>query len=426
MPRYKTKTVYRGLKTVKLKVPVYKTKKVKVGIRGYKKKVPIYETRRVEVGFNTVSKRIPEYTTKRVNVGTRTIKQQIPVTRYRNTKVMEWKKTTRIVPVYQGIGSRRIMTGTRKETRLNKVPVMKRVPYQSTKTIFRQVSEYRNVKVLRGYRTVTEKVPRYELKKIIAGYKTINVTEPVYEKQQIQVGTKTVTRQVPNYQTVQVPMGYDEIPRHGEKDPKITKRDQQKLDELFDIPRLEAFNKKFEVTDVVYLKGGPGAKAYGETAEDGYIKHSSGGESLPAMRAFGLLSKMLVWIRDNTNIIKRMGGKPDAQATILYTENGTNKEIDEIQVTNKGNETIYIQNINMTVRKNGDPNALGKDVEIYPPKSPVITQFEYGTVNPNTISKINLYPSITIPEDSSGKIYIQFVTPSQRFGYIVHEISNEK
>jgi len=205
VPRYKTKTVYRGLKTVKLKVPVYKTKKVKVGIRGYKKKVPIYETRRIQVGFNTVSKRVPEYTTKRVKAGTRTIKQQIPVTRYRNTKVMEWKKTTRMVPVYQGIGSRRIMTGTRKETRLNKVPVMKRVPYQSTKTIFRQVSEYRNVKVLRGYRTVTKKVPKYELKKIIAGYKTVNVTEPVYEEQQIQVGTKMVKRQVPNYQTVQIP-----------------------------------------------------------------------------------------------------------------------------------------------------------------------------------------------------------------------------
>ncbi|MCK4490006.1 MAG: hypothetical protein KAU23_07080, partial [Anaerolineales bacterium] len=204
-PRYETKTVYRGLKTVKLKVPVYKTKKVKVGIRGYKKKVPIYETRRVQVGFKTVSKKIPEYTTKRVKVGTKTIKQQIPVTRYRNTKVMEWKKITRMVPVYRTIGSQRFMTGTRKETRWKKVPVIKRVAYQSTKTIFRQVSEYRDVKVLRGYRTVTEKVPKYKMKKIIAGYKTVNVTEPVYEGQQVQVGTKIVTRQVPDYQTVQIP-----------------------------------------------------------------------------------------------------------------------------------------------------------------------------------------------------------------------------
>ena len=184
---------------------MYETKRVKVGIRGYKKKVPIYETRRIKVGYKTVSKKIPEYTTKRVKVGTKTIKQQIPVTRYRNTKVMEWKKTTRMVPVYRTIGSRRIMIGTRKETRWKKVPVIKRVPYRSTKVIFRQVSEYRDVKVLRGYRTVTEKVPKYELKKIIAGYKTVNVTEPVYEEQQVQVGTKIVTRQVPDYQTVQIP-----------------------------------------------------------------------------------------------------------------------------------------------------------------------------------------------------------------------------
>jgi len=37
MPRYKTKTIYRGIKTVELGVPVYETRKFQVGLRGIKK-----------------------------------------------------------------------------------------------------------------------------------------------------------------------------------------------------------------------------------------------------------------------------------------------------------------------------------------------------------------------------------------------------
>ncbi len=426
VPRYETKTIYRGLKTVKLEVPVYETKKVKVGMRGFKKRVPIYETRRVQVGFETVSKRIPEYTTKRIKVGTKTIKQQIPVTRYRSSKVMEWKKTTRMVPVYRTIGSKKIMIGTRKETSWKKVPVIKRVPYQSKKTIFRQVSEYRDVKVLKGYRTVTEKVPRYEYKKILAGHKIVNETEPVFEEKRVQVGTKTVTRQVPDYQTVQIPVRDDEIPRQGEKDPENKKKDQQRVDELFDISHLTAFDKKFEVTEVVYLKGGPGAKSYGETAEDGYTKHTAGGESLPAMSAFGLLSKVLVWIRDNTNIIKRMGGKPDAQATILYTEDGTKKVIDEIQVTNTGNEVLAIQDIRINIDNGANEEDSRKVINIFPPETTIITNNYYSIIKPNTITIINVIPPTIITAGTTGKIIIQLKSESERFGHISYDFSNEK
>jgi predicted double-glycine peptidase len=423
VPRHETKTVYQGLKTVTLEIPVYEIKKVKVGFRGFKKKVPIYETRRIQVGFETISKKIPEYITKRIKVGTKTIKQQIPVTRYRNKKVMEWKKVTKRIPVYRTIGSKRIMIGTRKETRWKRVPVIKRVRYQSTKTITRQVPVYENRRFLKGYRTVTEKVPKYEQKRIVAGYKTVTKTEPVYEEQRVQVGTKTVTRQVPDYQTVQIPVGDDQIPRQEVKDPDIPKKDQQSLDEIFEIPQLKAFDKKFEVTDVVYLKGGPGAKSYGETAEDGYIKHSSGGESLPAMRAFGLLSKILVWIRDNTKIIERMGGKPDAQAMIFYTEDGTNKVIDEIQITNTGNETLYIQRISVSIEGEGVDQSKKNVFNIYPPDNPIITNLDYNKIKPGSLSRpINFLP-IEIGNNQVGEIVIGLVTESNRFGSIEHHIS---
>jgi len=277
-PRYETKTVYRGLKTVKLEVPVYETRRVKLGIRGFKKKVPIYETRRVQTGFETVSKKIPEYTTKRVKVGTRTIKQQIPVTRYRTKKVLEWKKIIKNLPVYRTISSKRIMTGTRKETRWKKVPVIKRVPYQSTKTIFRQVPEYRNTKVLRGYRTVTEKVPKYERKRVLAGYKTIPETEPVYGEQQVQVGTKKIIRQVPDYQTVQIPLGYGEIPRQEVMGSKITQEEIELLEKLTDKtdpapPPPTGFspavwNSLSRETQLKILAGGSAAEEISEIIDD--------------------------------------------------------------------------------------------------------------------------------------------------------------
>jgi len=229
---------------------------------------------------------------------------------------------------------------------------------------------------------------------------------------------------------VQIPLGYDEIPRHEvmgpEEDTGDGENDQQRLDELFDIPQMRAFDKKFEVTDVVYLKGGPGAKSYGKTAEDGYTKHSSGGVSLPAMRAFGLLSKILVWVRDNTKIIERLGGKPDAQAMIFYTEDGTNKVIDQIQVTNTGNEVLAIQDIRINIDDGMNEDNSRKVISVYPPETTIITNENYSIINPGTITKINVIPPIIIMSGSTCKIIIQLKSESERFGYIDHEFSNEK
>jgi len=232
VPRYETKTVYRGLKTVELEVPVYETIQVKVGFRGVKKKVPVYENRRIQVGFETVTKKIPEYSTKRIKVGTKTVREKIPVTRYITKRVQEWKKFTKKIPVYRTIGSRRRQVGTRTQTRWKKSPVIKRVAYQTTKTITRQVPKYKEVKVVIGYRTVKEKVPKYENKKVLAGHKTVTETKPVYEERRVRVGSKTVTRRVPDYQTVRVVVGYDEIPKleknlprkdeDGKDDPELT------------------------------------------------------------------------------------------------------------------------------------------------------------------------------------------------------------
>ncbi len=85
---YQFKTVYRGIKTIEVDVPIYQTQKVQVGFRGVKKKVPQFETKRVQVGFDTITKRVPVYTRKEIMAGTRVVKQTIPVTRYREKKVM--------------------------------------------------------------------------------------------------------------------------------------------------------------------------------------------------------------------------------------------------------------------------------------------------------------------------------------------------
>jgi len=213
-----------------------------VGFRGVKKKVPVYETRRIQVGYETVTKKIPEYSTKRVKVGTKTVNEKIPVTRYITKKTQEWKKFPIKVPVYRAIGSRKIQVGTRTKTRWKKVPVIKRVGYQTTKTITRQVPEYKEVRAVLGYRTVVEKVPKYENKRVLAGYKTVTETKPVYEERRVQIGSKTVTRRVPDYQTVRELVGYDEIPKleenlpRGDKDgkdePKLTNQEIRLFEKL--------------------------------------------------------------------------------------------------------------------------------------------------------------------------------------------------
>ncbi|MCJ7715364.1 MAG: hypothetical protein MUO54_02435, partial [Anaerolineales bacterium] len=182
------------------------------------------------------------YITRRVKIGTKTVQEKIPVTRYITKKVQEWKKFSKKIPLYRIFGSRRIQVGTRTETSWRKVPVIKRVAYQTTKTITRQVPQYKEVKGISGYTTVTEKVPTYENKKILVGHKTVTETKPVYEEQRVQVGTKTVTRQVPDYQTVRVVVGYDYVPKDevnashndddGKEDPELTDHEKKLVEKL--------------------------------------------------------------------------------------------------------------------------------------------------------------------------------------------------
>jgi hypothetical protein len=205
-PRYEYQTVYRGLKTIEQEVPVYETRRVKVGIRGIKKKIPLYESKKVQVGFDIVTKQVPVYKTIQVITGTKLVKEEIPVTHYYTKQVLEWKKINQKVPIYLWIGAKRYLDGYKTETRWVKVPVTKRIPFQTTKIITHQEPVYEEKKVISGYRTLTEKVPKYETKQVLVGYQTITESQPVFEEQRIQVGTKTVTRQVPDYQVVKVPI----------------------------------------------------------------------------------------------------------------------------------------------------------------------------------------------------------------------------
>ncbi len=209
VPHYEEKIVYMGLKTVQHEVPIYETRRVKVGIRGIKKKIPQYETRRIQIGYTTINKYIPVYKTEKIKIGTKSVKKGFPVTKYRTIKVLEWKKIIRKIPDYHYIGSKRYLIGYKTETRWKRIPVNKRVPYRTTKTITHQVPVYKDKKVISGYRTVTEKVPKYEQQQVLVGYQTILESEPVFEQQRVQVGTKTITRQVPDYRTVRVPV-YDQ------------------------------------------------------------------------------------------------------------------------------------------------------------------------------------------------------------------------
>jgi len=215
VPRYKTETVYRGIKTVEEEIPVYVTRKVKVGVREVKRKIPQYKNSRVKVGVESVIKRVPVYKTKKVKCGFRLVKKKIPVTRYQTKKVMVWKKFTSRVPVYQYIGSKRIVIGYKNKTRWKRVPITKKIPYQTTKTISVQEPVYKEKKFISGYEKIIEEVPKFKQKKVLVGYKTIKEIVPVYEERKIQTGTKTVTRQIPQYETVRIPIIDEKEPSEG-------------------------------------------------------------------------------------------------------------------------------------------------------------------------------------------------------------------
>jgi len=474
VPRFEYKTVYRGLKTVKQEVPIYKTRKVKVGIRGVKKEIPLYEQKKVQVSIDTVFKDIPIYKKKKVQTGTKLITKKIPVTRYRTITVTKWKKFTRKLPDYRYIGSKRFLVGYKTETKWKRVPVTKREAYQDTKTLTVKEPKYEVRNELVGYRTEIIKVPKYETRKVQVGCRIVRKTEPAYEEQKIQVSTKTVIRQIPDYQVVKVPLlGGGNNPNSGD-DYRDDLRLFQKLSEKTDTPtpptgfskeiwsslsdedqkkicsdgkdwvkekrqNEEALKTKqntdinssfedipkgrcYEITAPVYLKGGPGAKSYGTKAEDGWSQHQYGGESTPAMKGFGLVNSILVWIRDNTRIIEKMGGKPDAKAVIFYDKREGSIIIDEIRVKNTGNEDIKITAVKITIKEEIQGEEKSTTEMIYPPIIPICSVFDELLIEPDTYSYPIKIDSLDIGSDQVGKLYIYFETPSDRGGPLEHTI----
>jgi hypothetical protein len=322
------------------------------------------------------------------------------------------------VPEYGMMGAKKILLGTRTESRWQRVPVTKRVPYQAKKTIVVEEPVYGEKKVLSGYKTVIEKVPVYAEKDVEVGSRTVYKTQPVYEERQVQVGTETVTRQIPDYKTVKILVGYEdatipkvETPESKALSKKIFSGNGDEISQVVE-------GKEYQVTDVVYLKGGPGAKSYGLKAEDGWSKHQYGGDSLPAMKIIGLMNDILVWIRDNTRIIELMGGKPDARAYILYSEYNGGKELKEIYISNTGNEIEKVESISLITTTGGKE----EENHIFPPEQEIMDCENEILINPGYLSPPILTKEINIRNDDVNLIRIFIRTTSNRFGMIEYQI----
>ncbi len=416
-PSHKEKIEYRGLRTIEHELPIYETRRIQVGLRGVKKKVPQYEQKQIQVGTKTVSTRVPVYKTERVQTGSKLVPKRITVRKYKTTQVLEWKKTTRKVPVYRKVGSRRILIDIKTDIRWKKLPVTKRVPYQETITIYQQIPVYGEKKVLTGYRTESKQVPQYETRNLLVGYKTITESEPVYEMRQIQVGTKTVTRQVPDYEIVKVPLLESQAEENCEY--KVEKNLLEESD--IDLTAL-AEGRDYELTEPIFLKGGPGAKSYGLKAEDGWSQHQYGAPSTPLMKGIGLLSNILVWIRDNTNILKLMGNKPDAKAMIVFDKTETTITIDKVKVMNIGNQSIQVEQILIKEISNAPGPNDNQVVQVYPSEINNITNIHPLIIDPSTQSHNFSFDPLTLDLENKIQVLISIGGDFNRFGIIKHEV----
>jgi len=426
VPRYETKTVYRGIKKEEVEIPIYETRKVKVGIREIKKKVPQYETRRVQIGVESVPKRIPIYKTKKVQTGTKLVKKEIPVTRYKTKKVMVWKKYTKRVPIYRSIGSKKIVIGYKNETRWKRIPVTKQIPYQTTKTISIQVPLYKEIRVVSGYKNVTESVPKFGQKQVLAGHKIINETVPIFEDREVQVGTKTVTREMPQYEMVRVVVGYDEIQNFQEKPLNDVEQKMKLICEDQKIQEL-ANEREFEFTNVVYLKGGPGAGSGMEKVEKNWSGYTGGGSggSTWWMLLLKLISRALVWVRDSTKILEGSNRKPDAQAIIMYSGGANDKKIDDIVIINKGNEPIIVRYINVKNTQVISPSE-GTYIQVYPYTNMDGNIREKEAINPGDYQIFTIHQSIELSPAVVRTLLVQLSTPSNRAGFLIYELSKQE
>lgn len=440
-----------GMKAVALEIPVYETRQVKVGLRGIKVQVPVYETKRVLAGCRKDIRQVPVYGLRKVISGERWVEKRIPVTRYRMEKVWVWKQVAERVPVVRWIGGKKLVVGYRDQTRRKRVQVTKKVPYKTTKKLLVKEPVYSWKRVQTGTRREVRWVPTYKEKQVLVEYKTVHHTVPVFEERRVQVGTRTVTRQVyegedPTY----LPAAAEGEPGDGQTGGQGPAQDLRLVEKLIpDMPgsrevdsalsrELEQFTQRgippagqasaldlaaraYELTEPIYLTGGPGVRSYGEKAEDGWSKHSYGGSSLPGMKILGLLSLLLVWLRDNTGVIKAFGGKPDAQAMFLYSHNRTTKVVDEIIVFNKGYGTLQVNSIYI---RRIDSNTGKTDTnELFPNYSSDNENSIETLINPGSYQSIIISPSQEINADSDCIFYIKLSSEFDRFGYLIHALS---
>jgi len=140
------------------------------------------------------------------------------------------------------------------------------------------------------------------------------------------------------------------------------------------------------------------------------------------MKGFGLVNSILVWIRDNTRIIEKMGGKPDAKAVIFYDKREGSIIIDEIRVKNTGNEDIKITAVKITIKEEIQGEEKSTTEMIYPPIIPICSVFDELLIEPDTYSYPIKIDSLDIGSDQVGKLYIYFETPSDRGGPLEHTI----
>ncbi len=277
-----------------------------------------------------------------------------------------------------------------------------------------------------GYKNVTESVPKFIQKQVLVGHKVINETIPVFEDRKVQVGTKTVTREMPQYKTVRVVVGYDEIPKHQENSMDEV---EQKMQAICDDEKIQEITNErdFEVTNVVYLKGGPGAGYGMEKVENRWSGYSGsgGGGSTPWMLMIKLASRALVWVRDGTNLLEGLKRKSDAQAIIMYSGGENNKKIDDIVVINKGNEPIIVRYINVKNTQVISPSEKTY-IQVYPYTNMDGNIIEEETINPGDYQIFTVHQSIELSPAVVRTLLVQLSTPSNRAGFLIYELSKQE
>ncbi|MFN2282721.1 MAG: C39 family peptidase, partial [Anaerolineales bacterium] len=328
VPVYETRKVLAGLRKDVQQIPVYGLKKVITGTRWVEKRIPVTRYRNKQVWtWKKITKRVP--VTRRIHGKSIVIgyKNQTSWKRVQVTKKVPYQTSKTLLvkePVY---GYQKVQTGTRTITRW--VPRYQEKQVQvGTKTVYQTVPVYEQRRVQVGTRTVTRLVPIEEgnsgppkpggdpgddgterdpasdlrlLDKLIVDHDQASpptgfspaVWESLSELDQTRlrqdgspvVGGMDQSGELRLLSKLNLnPDGSDKnedsslSPELLQEFGQLTQKGlvPTDLDQL-----LNEAGREYELTEKIYLKGGPGATSYGEKAEDGWSQHSYGGNSLP-------------------------------------------------------------------------------------------------------------------------------------------------